>query len=226
MSSMKPRSGDWLRRMAYGALFVVIAAGAALATAGLWLVPAAGPLRPADAIVVLAGGFERSLYAADLYRLGHAPRVWVTRPARERGARQLEELGVVLPREEEVHREILVRRGLPVAAVEVVGSGSLSTVDDARALRARIVAGGATHLLVVTSPAHVRRAAMILDDTLRDRGTAVQVVATPYEHFDRWWWRDQGSARMVVLETAKLAYYLAGGRFTSRLEPAESTKAP
>ena len=26
-------------------------------------------------------------------------------------------------------------------------------------------------------------------------------------------------ARMVVLETAKLAYYLAGGRFTGRLRP-------
>jgi uncharacterized SAM-binding protein YcdF (DUF218 family) len=70
-------------------------------------------------------------------------------------------------------------------------------------------------LILVTSPAHTRRARIIFEDALRDSGSVLQVVGTPYEHFDQYWWRDQGSARIVVLELSKLVYYFAGGRFAS-----------
>jgi hypothetical protein len=38
-------------------------------------------------------------------------------------------------------------------------------------------------------------------------------VASRYESFPHAWWSDQTAARNVVLELAKTAYYVAGGRF-------------
>lgn len=55
-------------------LGVAAAAAAFLWNAARWL-NNPDPPAPADAIVVLAGRFERSMYAADLFRQGYAPRV-------------------------------------------------------------------------------------------------------------------------------------------------------
>ncbi len=202
------------RWLGYATLLSIFAGGIALLTAGFWLVPAQEPPHPADVIVVLAGGFERSLYAADLYRQGLAPKVWVSRPARDGGTRQLEEIGIVLPSEEEIHRRILMQKKVVPTDVEFFGAGSLSTAEEAYALRNKIAAMP-LRLLIVTSPAHTRRARIIFNDALTAQGSAVQVVATPYEHFETYWWRDQASARSVILELAKLGYYFCGGRFVS-----------
>lgn len=214
MSQGIAKCGRWI---AYAALLGIVSGSVALVTAGDWLIPAQEPMRPADAIVVLAGGFERSLYAADLYNKGLAPKVWVSRPARERGAQQLERLGIVLPSEQDIQRQILLRKGVPAGDIEFFGTGSLSTVEEALALRDRI-AGAPRRLIIVTSPAHVRRADITIRDALTEQGATLQVVGTPYEHFDPMWWRDQGSARAVVLELAKLVHYLFGGRYLSRTQ--------
>jgi uncharacterized SAM-binding protein YcdF (DUF218 family) len=209
------KCGRWI---AYGALLAIVGGCLALASAGHWLIPAQETLRPADAIVVLAGGFERSLYAADLYNRGLAPKVWVSRPARERGAQQLEQLGIVLPSEQDIQHQILLRKGVPPGDIEFFGTGSLSTVEEALALRDR-TAGTQRRLIIVTSSAHVRRANIVIKDALKEQGVNLQVVATPYEHFDPMWWRDQGSARAVVLELAKLVHYFLGGRYLSTARP-------
>jgi uncharacterized SAM-binding protein YcdF (DUF218 family) len=202
------------RGLAYSTLLVAALAAVALFTAGIWLPIAPEEPRKADAIMVLAGGFERSMYAADLYKKGLAPKVWISRPARERSALQLEQLGVELPGELDIHRQILLRKGVAPGDIEAVGSGSVSTAEEARALRDKL--GGSTpRMIVVTSPAHARRARMIFSDTLAGQGGNLQVLVTPYEQFDASWWRDQASARAVVLELAKLAYYICGGRFFS-----------
>lgn len=214
--SIQNIAGKFTRALAYTSMGLVIAGVIALATAGFWLTRTGEPLRKADAIVVLAGGFERSKYAADLFHQGVADKVLVSRPAHDRGIAELEELGFVLPREEEVHRRILLRRGVPASAIEVFGDGSMSTADEGRALK-RLNDTARRNLVVVTSPAHARRAALILGDALGD-DYHLQVVGTPYERFDPYWWRDQGSARIVILELAKLAYFLAGGRFLSKTE--------
>lgn len=211
------RLGRWL---AYLALLVMAVSGIALATAGFWLLPAQEPLRAADAIVVLAGGFERSLYAADLYRQGLAPKIWVSRPARERGALQLEKFGIVLPSEEDIHRRILLHGKTASADIEFFGNGSLSTAEEALALRDKL-AGAPRRLIIVTSPTHARRAHIVFSHTLGAHGADLQVVATPYEHFNTYWWRDQGSARAVILELAKLVYYFGGGRYLSTKAPAQ-----
>lgn len=209
------KCGRWL---AYAALLAIVAGGVALITAGFWLIPAQEPLRPADAIVVLAGGFERSMHATDLYQQGLAPKIWVSHPARERGASRLEQFGIILPSEEEIHRRILLFKKVAADDIEFFGTGSISTAEEARALLNKL-SGSPRHLIIVTSPAHTRRAKIIFNDALRAQGSDLQVVATPYEDFDIYWWRDQGSARAVILELAKLVYYFCGGRYLSTMHP-------
>jgi glycosyltransferase involved in cell wall biosynthesis len=205
-----------LRGLAWCCLILVLVGTMALATAGYWLVDEAGEPQPADAVVVLAGGFERSVFAADLVSRGLAPRVLISRPAREDGATLLESYGVRLPHEEDIALAILVGKGIARDRIDWFGHDSRSTYDEGIALREFVSRHRGMRLLVVTSPTHVRRASLILSAALKNLGVDIQVVGTPYEHFDRFWWRDQSSARAVILETAKLALYLTGGRFSSQ----------
>ncbi len=68
---------------------------------------------------------------------------------------------------------------------------------------------------MVTSPYHVRRTRLIFYEALGDRGIEFAVVATPLETFPDDWWRSQDSAREVLLEWVKIAFFLVGGRFSA-----------
>lgn len=168
---------------------------------------------PADVIVVLAGSFERSMHAGDLYVRGVAPKVMVSVPKVERSLVKLEQLGIAFPRPETIYREILKRKGVPEENVEMVAAGAISTADEAAAFASRLKSRRA-RILVVTSPYHVRRAAMAFREAFGETAT-VMVTGTPYEQFPDDWWRSQDAARNVLLETAKIALYLAGGRFSA-----------
>lgn len=71
--------------------------------------------------------------------------------------------------------------------------------------------GAMKHIIVVTSPYHVKRARMILKKNLRNCG--VTVLGTPYVPSPKKWWKDQIAATNVVNEIAKIMFYVAGGRF-------------
>jgi uncharacterized SAM-binding protein YcdF (DUF218 family) len=99
------------------------------AAANLWIVN--DKLTPADAIVVLGGNLEsRPFGAADLYHQGLAPRILITgvrwEPAKLLGLAQSPT---------ELTRQILIKKGVPENALEVIGSQVKSTWDEAMALR-------------------------------------------------------------------------------------------
>ena len=195
-------------------LLGLLLAGAIAGAAGLyfmsdWLSAADQP-RKADAIVVLGGGFERPFQAADLYRQGYAPRIYVSAPAREHQYRILDEAGIPYPREEDVVREVLLKKGVPAGAIALLGKDLISTAGEAQAARALFAQRG-VRLLVVTSPYHLRRARMIFTDALP--AADIRMIATSYELFPQAWWKDQSAARNVLLELAKIVYYELGGRF-------------
>ena len=68
-------------------------------------------------------------------------------------------------------------------------------------------------IIVVTSPYHVKRARMILTGVMA--GYEISVVGTPYDSFQKQWWKDQDSARNVMLELIKILFYIFGGHFYS-----------
>ena len=164
----------------------------------------------ADVGLVLAGNFGRAMYAADLYQRGFIPRIWISRPEREKLLVQLDTLDVPYPREEEISRAVLLKKGVPEDRIEVIGDGVSSTIAEARLVADFLEKrSGIRSLLIITSRFHVRRAEAIFQYVLRPRfQVEIFVVGTPYDGFvaDRWW-ADRDSARQVVLETAKIALF-------------------
>lgn len=196
-------------------LVLAVAAGglaaAALFFASSWLLQSDEP-RYADAIVVLAGDARRARYAADLFSRGLAKQVLVSRPAPTAREELLAGLAIPFPRGEQVDSWVLEKTGVGADSIDFFGEASLSTFDEALALQRRF-AGQSPRLLVVTSPYHVRRAKMVLADAMPN--AVLTVCATPYEEFPARWWTSQDAARDLLLESAKLAFYSFGGRFSS-----------
>jgi uncharacterized SAM-binding protein YcdF (DUF218 family) len=195
-------------------LLVLVLAGAAAfwcaRNAARWLNNPDPPAR-ADAIIVLAGTYQRAIHAANLYRKGLAPVVYVSVPAPDPAAKELAPLGIRLPPKAEIYEQTLQAMGVPQSAIRRLGRGSLSTFDEAAAAAKEFRAG--SRLLLVTSPFHVRRARMIFLDQLEDRGVGINVAAVPQEQFPDRWWVSQDAAREVLLEWAKIVFYVLGGRY-------------
>ena len=200
------------RRCALALLAIValgLAAAVGVAAVLAPLLSADDPPVASSAIAVLGGDPTRALTAADLYRQGLAPRVLVSMPIRLPRDKRLEAIGVITPRDEDLVRRALLARGVPDHAISTFGRDLQSTADEARALRQSLGAGET--LLVVTSPYHVLRATMILASELpRER---FRVIGNRYDPLPGKWWRDREAAGNVVLEIAKIAFLLAGGRF-------------
>lgn len=177
--------------------------------AGSLLVVEVPPQR-ADVGLVLAGNFGRAIYAADLYHQGFIPRIWISRPEREKDLAQLDALGVPYPRQEEISRAVLLKKGVPDDRIEVIGDGVISTIAEARFVSGLLEKRPEIHsLLLITSRFHVRRAEAIFYYVLRPHSQVeVFVVGTPYDGFvaDHWW-KNRDSARQVFLETAKLLLF-------------------
>ncbi|MEK7438199.1 MAG: YdcF family protein [Pseudomonadota bacterium] len=191
--------------------FLIAATGTAVGLVYVadWLSVADQP-RKADAIVVLGGGYARPFQAADLYRQGLARKIYISAPVREDQLRLLDEAGIPFPLEEDVMRQVLVKKGVPASAIERLGKDLISTADEARAARS-VFAKRAPRLLVVTSPYHLRRARMIFSDALP--AADIRMIASSYDPFPSSWWKDQSAARNVLLELAKIIFYQLGGRY-------------
>lgn len=179
----------------------------------VWKAPAilrsADTAQKADAIVVLGGGPLRAFYAADLYKQGIAPVVYVSQPVQELTEKRLRALGVPVLAQDELYREVLVRSGVPAERIRLFGR-AVSTAQEAEIIR-DVFSKRPCRLVIVTSPFHSRRAGMIFRDTVKE--CAVMAVGTPDEPFPDAWWRDQDAARNVLLELAKIIFYKLGGRY-------------
>src|SRR5512140_1963921 len=118
-------------------LFLTAAAGTAIGLGYVadWLNIADRPQK-ADAILVLGGSFARPFQAAELYRQGLARNVYVSAVARDRDYRLLDEAGIPFPRDEDIVRQVLLKKGVPADAIEYFGKDSISTAAEAQAARA------------------------------------------------------------------------------------------
>ena len=113
-------------------------------------------------------------------------------------------------REEDVVRQVLLKKGVPAGAIEYFGKDLISTAAEAQAARA-LFARGSPKLLVVTSPYHLRRARLTFADALP--AAEIRVIATSYDPLPLAWWKDQSAARNVLMELAKITFYQLGGRY-------------
>jgi uncharacterized SAM-binding protein YcdF (DUF218 family) len=181
-------------------LLLVLAAGATLAFrhAGRWLIRE-DPLAQADAIVVLSGSMPyRAEGAAQIFRLGNAPEVWVSRP--ENPAPELREIGVSFKGEEEYNREVLTHEGVPESAVRILPRTIVDTEEEIEEVTRQMREEGKRSVIIVTSPQHTRRVCSLWRK-LAEKNKKLIVRATPNDPFDAdHWWRNTRDALSVVRE--------------------------
>jgi uncharacterized SAM-binding protein YcdF (DUF218 family) len=192
----------------FASLAVVGSARLALRGVGWWIDFGDQPVK-SDIIVVLAGSYARPPFAAELYAQGYAPDVWISRPRRVAAYVKLDGLGIRLPREEFINREILIKRGVPGNRIRLYGFDANSTADEADALRREFPSAG-KKILVVTSRFHARRARMIFRRLLPE--AEIRVVSVPGEASSQKWWQNKELAEHAALEPVKALFFLAGGR--------------
>jgi uncharacterized SAM-binding protein YcdF (DUF218 family) len=146
---------------------------------GLYLVQAE-PAEKSDCMFVLAGDWrgQRILKAAELYRAGMAPRVFVSGPEGNYGFTE-DELAIPFAK----------RNGAADVPFTGLPNKGTSTVSEARDVLPRLRDAGCRTVLVVTSDFHTRRAGRILRRVWPD--LQVRMAAAPTVDYDveRWWTR-------------------------------------
>ncbi|HXQ21767.1 MAG TPA: YdcF family protein [Candidatus Acidoferrales bacterium] len=210
-----------MRRIGVWALFVVTVAAALAYAARRPLLTAVGDFlivqdapQPADAIVVLSGSLpDRILEAVDLYQAHLAPRIVLTREEPLPGIDALRARGGVLQEHHEQNVSAAVQLGVPANALSVMPTPSSSTFAEVQALTRYLRDLKVRSILLVTSKAHARRAAIIFRHVA---GDAVQISVCPsrYDPFAAdSWWQNRAFARRVVIEYGKLLTYLLVDRW-------------
>jgi uncharacterized SAM-binding protein YcdF (DUF218 family) len=165
---------------------------------GRWLVDE-DPLAKAQAIVVLSGRPPiRALAAAQLYREGFAPEVWLTRPA-EPGS-SFVALNIPYDGEEVYNARVLLHEGVPPQAIRILPDPIINTVDELVEIAGALPADKSGSVIIVTTKAHTRRVRALWKRIADGRGRSI-VRAAPNDPFEpARWWRTSGDALDVVRE--------------------------
>jgi uncharacterized SAM-binding protein YcdF (DUF218 family) len=205
--SEKSRARKWL---------IAAAACLTLAVCAFWCVRSAGgwlfvedPLEKAHAIVILSGRMPlRAREAAELYRAGWAPEIWLTRPAGP-GA-ELDAMGIPYVGEEFYSERVLLHFGVPADAMHILDPPVTNTASEMDVIAKELERTGGSSVIVVTTKAHTRRVRALW----RKRAGAtprVIVRGAREDSFDpAHWWRSTTDALDVVREVLGLANAWAG----------------
>jgi uncharacterized SAM-binding protein YcdF (DUF218 family) len=200
---LTPRLIGWFSLIA---LLAVALAG--LRGAGRWLVEE-DPLSPAQVIVVLSGGMPyRAEEAGKIFRGGYAPEVWVSRP--ESPAGEMQRLGIHFVGEEEYNREILIREGVPQAAIRTLPDTIVDTEQEVEETAREMRRAGKSRIIIVTSPEHTRRVKTLWKKLVGDNPRAIVRTAPEDPFRPEHWWRNTRDAFAVVREVLGLMNAWAG----------------
>ncbi|MBI2358414.1 MAG: YdcF family protein [Deltaproteobacteria bacterium] len=182
----------------------------ALLRAGRWLV-VGDPLAPARAIVVVSGHLPfRAMEAAQIYRQGLAPEVWLTRPSAPQEEKALARLGIAVTREESYNEQVLRRLGVPRNAIRILSEPVLNTEQEVLLISRILEQVGGETVILVTSKYHTRRVKAIWNSLVGDTQKAI-VRYAPEDPFDPdRWWRNTRDALAVVRESMGLLNAWAG----------------
>ena len=190
---------------------LLVACIAGCRRAGAWLVREGVPAH-SDCLVILMGSFpERVLQGFDLYREGKAGRILIVEESM--GAyRQLEERGVNIETNSEQAVKSLATLGVPQDSIILLPGDARSTLDEAIAFKKHIAGHQATDtIILVSSPAHMRRAAMIFNAALKEQNENIYIGTSPstYSGFSpEKWWRRKEDIQTVVSEYLKIASFI------------------
>lgn len=171
---------------------------------GAWWV-VSDELTHADAVVVLGGSIDvRPFAAAELYRRGFADKILVANVQLGRA----EFLGFV-PSHTELNRSVLLKLGIPAAALSTFGRNVSSTQQEAAALRDWASESKAKRIIVPTEIFAARRTRWIFERELSPIGVEVIVHAFSSEKYTLAdWWRHRYGLIDFNNEVMKYFYYV------------------
>ncbi|MBW3596947.1 MAG: YdcF family protein [Planctomycetes bacterium] len=160
---------------------------------------------PVEYVLVLNGNPQtRPFVAAAMYNSGLAGEVLVT----QAGPTPETEDGLVL-REDEIIRQVLVARGVPVEKIRILPGEIASTYDEARSLQRFLDQRPGATFAVVTDDFHTRRARWIFHKVLEGKSDWMHFVAAPLDDVQpETWWRTERGATIYLSELVKFAYYV------------------
>jgi uncharacterized SAM-binding protein YcdF (DUF218 family) len=206
ISSSPARSSHILKVVLGCSLLLALLAAICVWYVGRWLV-VQDSLQKAQAIVVLSGRMPvRALGAADLYRDGWAPQVWLTKGAEP--GRTLVELNIPYEGEEFYNTQVLVHQGVPADAIHVLANPIVNTADEIAVVAASLPADRSGVVIIVTSKVHTRRVRALWQKLGRGRAIVRAPDEDPFEPTR--WWRTSGDALDVVRECLGLLNVWAG----------------
>ena len=170
------------------------------------------PLRPADALVVLAGArVDRWLEAVDLYHEGKARHILLSPGYLEDSEVRLRARGIRYPAATDLIKDAMVQMGIPGEVITSIPEGMDNTAHEADATHRIAVQRGWTSIIVVTAPYHTRRSLFAFQRELKGTGIDVQVRGSRYSDIDpERWWKRRGDFRFVSWELQKLLAYRLG----------------
>ncbi len=177
----------------------------------MWLVKEDVPPH-ADAMVLLMGSFpERVLEAADLYHEGRTNRLIIVEESMGE-YRRLEARGVSVISTTDQARDAAVKLGIPVDSITVLPGDARSTLTEAIVVSNYLSDKPETDsLILVSSPAHMRRAYMIFKAAFRGSETPVYIGCSPSSYSDfnaEKWWRRKEDIQDVLSEFVKMGSFI------------------
>ena len=166
-------------------------------------------LQPAGAIVILMGSTpERELEAADIYHQGYAPEMIIV-DFSTHSCRLLDSLKLHVPRGRENMISVLGQLDVPAESIQIIPGEVVSTRGEAVAVRNYLqTRSDINAIILVSSPAHMRRATMLFRRELNKLDHQVKVIPRPssYSNFNtsKRWFRNRETAITVILEYLKI----------------------
>ena len=155
---------------------------------GRWLVDP-DALQHAPAIVVLSGNSPfRAMEAAEIYRQGWAPEVWLLRDETDAGDETFAKLGINHPTEQEYDQQVLERLGVPKKAIRILEPPTTNTVSEIMLIADELRRQGGDKAIVVTSPVHTRRSKFIWHIVVGDHPQVIlRYDSSEPSDPDHWW---------------------------------------
>jgi uncharacterized SAM-binding protein YcdF (DUF218 family) len=166
--------------------------------AGRWLIRE-DPLAHADVILVLSGSIPyRAEEAANLYREGYAPEIWLTHPVSP--AAELQSMGIRYESDEDYDIAVLTKSGVPAASIRVLPEQIADTEQELQEAGDEMKREGKSTVIVVTSLEHTRRAGTLWRK-LFGANPKVIVHGAAQDPFDAdHWWRNTRDSLSVTRE--------------------------
>jgi uncharacterized SAM-binding protein YcdF (DUF218 family) len=195
------------RRLLLLMLILVLLAGAAfwtLRNLGGWLVRP-DPLQRARAVVVLSGSTPfRAMEAAEIYREGWVPEVWLLRDEPTGADEEFAKLGITHFNEHDYDQQVLEKLGVPKQAIRVLDSSTTNTLSEIRLVAKELRKLGADKVILVTSPVHTRRSKLIWHKVVGDSPNALLRYDAGEMGDPNHWWRDTEDVQDVEHEVLGL----------------------